>query len=115
MAGITAVVKEEIAGSGITQGICVITVLSAGASVLVTSEVDQGVRLDVMEELERMILPRPCARAEVTRAAVTKSTLIGGSLDVIIHDGKPALSAGQGIFLADYIGPGDLEFLVTCC
>lgn len=125
MAGITTVVKEEIAGSGITQGVCVITALSAGAAVLVTSSVKQEVRLDVMEELERMIVPRLWAQAEVAGAdimgaaimgaAITKAAITGGSLDITIHDGKPALASGQGIFLADYIGSGELEFLVTCC
>lgn len=130
MAGITTVVKEEIAGSGITQGVCVITALSAGVAVLVTSSVKQEVRLDVMEELERMIVPRLWAQAEVagadimgaaimgaaiTKAAITKAAITGGSLDITIHDGKPALASGQGIFLADYIGSGELEFLVTCC
>lgn len=140
MTGITAAVKEETAASGIVQGVCVITVLSAGAAVLVTSEVKREVRLDIMEELDRMIPPRLCgwaamreaaageaaasevaiteaaaAKEAAANAAITKASIIGGSLDIIISHRKPVLAAGQGIFLADYIGARELEFLITCC
>lgn len=130
MTGITAAVKEETAASGIVQGVCVITVLSAGAAVLVTSEVKREVRLDIMEELDRMIPPRLCGWAAISEAAITeaaaakeaaanaaitKASIIGGSLDIIISHRKPVLAAGQGIFLADYIGARELEFLITCC
>lgn len=135
MTGITAAVNEETAASGIVQGVCVITVLSAGAAVLVTSEVKREVRLDIMEELDRMIPPRLCGWAAISEAAaseaaiteaaaakeaaanaaITKASIIGGSLDIIISHRKPVLAAGQGIFLADYIGARELEFLITCC
>ncbi len=153
MCEITDFVTAEIGGSGIAEGVCVITVLDERAAVVAVKRERAEVRRDIMEDLERMFPPRVNYRvvemmdesvyhaaevenaaevqtalsrtlpkktavtlkqAAVEAAARSKAAVTGGSLDVIVQDGCPAIPPDQGIFVAGYAGGLELEIVIMC-
>lgn len=117
MGEITDTVWAEILRSGKTEGVCVVTVLDDRAALVMADRNRAEVRQDIMNDLEHMVPPRVNCRLgnrPLEAAARSRAAAVGGSLDVIIHEGRPMLAPGQGIFVADFVGGMELEIVIMC-
>lgn len=102
-------ITEEVGGaiqhSGVTEGLCVVTVDMPTAAVVLAENSDKLVQNDILNDLEQ-ILPARANYIEhsdiVKTAAYAKSAITGPSLDLIIKNGKPVLGRYQNIYVANY-------------
>ena len=103
---VTDEVQKAVAGSGISEGICVVFVPHTTAAVTVNENADSDVPRDVGFALD-MISPdrREFHHGEGNSDAHTKSSLVGVSLTLIVTGGRLLLGTWQGIWFNEYDGP----------
>jgi secondary thiamine-phosphate synthase enzyme len=103
---ITKDVQEEITESGVESGLCNIFVPHTTAGVTINEGADPSVQTDMNSILTRISPQDPSYRhAEGNSDAHMKSSLIGSSVNVPIHEGKMILGTWQAIFFAEFDGP----------
>lgn len=104
---ITGRVAEAVARSGVREGAVVLQSLHTTAGLTVNENADPDVVHDLLEKLDRLV-PRsePFYRhAEGNSDSHLKTSLVGSSVTVIVHDGRPLLGRWQGIYLCEFDGP----------
>lgn len=103
---ITPYVYRAIEASGVESGMCNVFVPHTTVGLTINENADPDVVDDMLGELS-VIVPRHdgYAHAEGNSAAHIKSSLMGVSLPVIIHDGALLLGRWQGIYLTEFDGP----------
>jgi secondary thiamine-phosphate synthase enzyme len=103
---ITARVREELASSGVKDGICYVYVPHTTAAVTINENADPSVKEDILMAL-RKIVPDSLAyrHSEGNSPAHVKACLIGSSIKVIIDEGQLVLGTWQGIFFCEFDGP----------
>lgn len=113
---ITDSVREAILKSGVKSGICIIHCPHTTAGLTITSYIDDNGRLDISEEIRRLI---PCRfdfhhqnDTPTDAAGHVKTALVGTTLTVIVEDGKPLLGSSQGIMYLEFDGPRNRQFYV---
>ena len=111
---ITRTVEEDVRSSGIKEGLCVVYVPHTTAAVTINEDADPSVREDILRQLKNLA-PRKgeYSHLEGNSDAHIKSSLIGASQVIPIHDGRLMLGAWQGIFFCEFDGPRDRRFYVT--
>ncbi|HHT73067.1 MAG TPA: YjbQ family protein [Firmicutes bacterium] len=104
---ITHLVSEVVRGSGVMQGICVLSTGHTTAGLTVNENSDPDVIHDLIYLLERVApWDDPHYRHyEGNSAAHLKSSLMGTSLTLIVDQGSLVLGRWQGIFLCEFDGP----------
>jgi secondary thiamine-phosphate synthase enzyme len=103
---LTADVERIVAASGVTSGVCVITVPHTTAGVTVNENADPDVRADLAMTLNRIVPDAlPYAHGEGNSPAHVKATLAGSSAALIVEDGRLRLGRWQGIFFCEFDGP----------
>lgn len=110
---ITAMVNEAIAESGITAGVCFLTVPHTTAAVTVNEGYDPDVAADIISGLARLV-PRSAgyAHAEGNADAHVKATLVGTSVVLPVADGRLVLGRWQAVFFCEFDGPRRREIRV---
>ncbi|MCL2128153.1 MAG: secondary thiamine-phosphate synthase enzyme YjbQ [Treponema sp.] len=99
-------VREAVAASGVSEGICVVFVPHTTAAVTVNENADPDVPHDVGLALD-WISPdrREFLHGEGNSAAHTKTSLVGPSVTLVVTGGELLLGTWQGIWLTEFDGP----------
>ncbi len=103
---ITSRIREQVAGSGVGEGVAYIFVPHTTAAVTVNEGADPTVARDIMAALERLV-PRDgdYRHGEGNSDAHIKASLMGSSLAVPVSGGNLVLGTWQGIFFCEFDGP----------
>ncbi|MFQ6039119.1 MAG: secondary thiamine-phosphate synthase enzyme YjbQ [Candidatus Aminicenantales bacterium] len=110
---ITARIRELTASAGIRSGVCFVYVPHTTAGITINENADPSVKADILMALGHAVRDNlPYTHAEGNAPAHVKSTLVGSSAAVLIHEGRPALGTWQGIFLCEFDGPRKRKVLV---
>ncbi len=113
---ITDQVKQFVEESGIQEGICVITIPHTTAALTITSFWDPMGFEDLQDEIRRLIPTRIDFKHQhdtpQDAAGHVKSSLIGISLSLIVHQGKLLVGHSQGLYFLEFDGPRNREFFV---
>lgn len=103
---ITAQVQQEIADSGINEGICCLYVPHTTAGVTINEGADPSVQSDIQYVLKELVPKEMEFRhAEGNSDAHVKSTVVGASITVPVSEGKMILGTWQAVFFAEFDGP----------
>jgi secondary thiamine-phosphate synthase enzyme len=106
LADITAEVERMVAASGISSGVCYLTVPHTTAGIIINENDDPDVARDIEATLERLAPAGAGYRHREGNAdAHIKSALVGVSQVVFIEAGRLALGRWQGIFFCEFDGP----------
>ncbi|HEV2386803.1 MAG TPA: secondary thiamine-phosphate synthase enzyme YjbQ [Candidatus Acidoferrales bacterium] len=103
---ITGEVERVVAASGISSGICYLTVPHTTAGILINENDDPEVARDIEAALDRLAPSGAAYRHREGNAdAHIKSAVVGASQVVFIENGRLALGRWQGIFFGEFDGP----------
>ncbi len=103
---ITPQIQQAVRDSQIQEGICQIWVPHTTAGVTINENADPSVVRDILMELNKVIpFEDNYQHLEGNSAAHIKSSLVGCTLNVIIHQGRLMLGTWQGIFFCEFDGP----------
>ncbi len=99
-------VKEAVITSGVKEGICVVFTPHTTASVFLFENADQNLRRDLLSALSTVI-PSDWKYTHVgsNAAAHLKSSRMGASVSIPVHDGRPMFGKWQGVFFGEFDGP----------
>ena len=108
MIDLTARVEQEVAATGVTEGVLVLYNPHTTAGITINEGADPDVRRDLLGAMER-IVPRdyPYRHAEGNSPAHLMTMLTGSAATVLVHRGRLRLGTWQRIFLCEYDGPRD--------
>ena len=113
---ITDDVKAFVEQSGVKEGICLITIPHTTAALTITSFWDPNGFLDLQDEICRLIPTRIDFKHQhdtpQDAAGHVKSSLIGASISLIIHEGKLLIGHSQGIYFLEFDGPRKREYFI---
>lgn len=113
---ITDDVKAFVEQSGVKEGICLITIPHTTAALTITSFWDPNGFLDLQDEICRLIPTRIDFKHQhdtpQDAAGHVKSSLIGASIALIIHEGKLLIGHSQGIYFLEFDGPRKREYFI---
>ena len=103
---VTSEINQLVKKSGIDQGLCMVYVPHTTAGVTINESADPSVSMDIKNHLNELI-PRDdrFAHAEGNADAHIKSTLVGCSATLLIHNGALVLGTWQGVFFCEFDGP----------
>lgn len=114
---LTDTIKEYVASTGIKEGQCVVFTPHTTAALTITSFWDPRGFEDIMDEIDRLIPTKINFKHQhdtpQDAAGHVKSSLIGVSLAVPIHDGKLILGHSQGIYFLEFDGPRNRQYSVS--
>ncbi|MHA1805258.1 MAG: secondary thiamine-phosphate synthase enzyme YjbQ [Promethearchaeota archaeon] len=107
---ITHEVRKILSHSNVREGICRIFVPHTTAALTINENADPNVIRDIINYLKALIpqhgrLGYIFRHGEGNSDAHIKSSLMGFSLEIMIHDQKLMLGTWQGIYLAEFDGP----------
>lgn len=110
---ITSYVRQALNESGVNEGIAVIFCPHTTAAITINENSDPDVQTDLIFALNKTFPDRPEFRhCEGNSHAHMKSSCVGASETVIIHDGNLMLGTWQGIYFAEFDGPRNRKFFV---
>ncbi|MBJ7597263.1 MAG: hypothetical protein DLM67_09950 [Candidatus Nephthysia bennettiae] len=114
MIDVTDAVREAVAGSGVSDGICVVYSPHTTCGVTVNEGWDPDVQSDALQ-MARELVPRdrPFAHSDGNSDAHVKTMFMGASATLIVAGGQLELGRWQAIFLCEFDGPRERELWVT--
>lgn len=116
MVPLTDDIKAFVENSGVREGICVVFTPHTTAGLTITSFWDPAGFEDLQDEICRLIPTRIDFRHQhdtpQDAAGHVKSSMIGVTLPLIIHEGKLLLGHSQGIYFMEFDGPREREYFV---
>ncbi|MEA3489325.1 MAG: secondary thiamine-phosphate synthase enzyme YjbQ [Candidatus Omnitrophota bacterium] len=103
---ITRDVAECVRSGGIACGVCFVYVPHTTASVTINENADPDVKTDIIKGLEE-IVPEDLDydHAEGNSPAHIKSSILGNSAQIIVHNGQLVLGTWQGVYFCEFDGP----------
>ena len=103
---ISAEVKEAVIMSGVKEGICVVFTPHTTGSVFLFENADQNLRRDLLAALSTVI-PSDVKYSHVgdNAAAHLKSSRMGASVSIPVHEGRPMFGKWQGVLIGEVDGP----------
>ena len=110
---ITRTIEEDVRSSGLKEGLCVVYVPHTTAAVTINEDADPSVKEDVLRQL-KVLVPRDgnYSHGAGNSDAHIKSSLLGVSQVIPIHEGRLVLGTWQGIFFCEFDGPRNRRFYV---
>jgi secondary thiamine-phosphate synthase enzyme len=103
---ITSQVKKIVASSGVENGMCLVYCPHTTAGITINEAADPSVQEDILKELNKVIpFSDGYSHGEGNSAAHIKSSLVGCSETVPLHNGKLVLGTWQGIYFCEFDGP----------
>jgi secondary thiamine-phosphate synthase enzyme len=110
---ITRTIEEDVRSSGLKEGLCVVYVPHTTEDVTINEDADPSVKEDVLRQL-KVLVPRDgnYSHGEGNSDAHIKSSLLGVSQIIPIHEGRLVLGTWQGIFFCEFDGPRNRRFYV---
>ncbi|MGH2448719.1 MAG: secondary thiamine-phosphate synthase enzyme YjbQ [Chloroflexota bacterium] len=106
---ITDAVRQLVAG----EGAVLVYVPHTTAGVLINEHADPDVARDILSALNRMVPEDGYRHAEGNSPAHVKASLVGSSCLVPVAGGRLGLGTWQGIFFAEFDGPGQRTALIS--
>ena len=106
-------INDLVNKSGIREGICRVFVPHTTAGITINENMDPAVKQDIITFLTK-IIPKSdeFTHLEGNSDAHIKTSLIGNSVNVLIHEGKLVLGTWQGIMLTEFDGPRNRKIYV---
>jgi secondary thiamine-phosphate synthase enzyme len=112
---ITTQVEQTVQHSGIREGQCTVYVPHTTAGVTINEQADPDVASDIIACLNHLVPKDPrFLHAEGNSDAHIKTLLTGSSVTIPIRSGRLALGTWQGIYFAEFDGPRQRSFSVSC-
>ena len=106
MVDITSSVQEQIENAGLVDGICMVFIPHTTAGVTINEGADPDVCIDIIRKLNELAPPDEGYRhREGNSDSHIKTSLVGGSVSVIVEKGHLLLGTWQKIFLCEFDGP----------
>jgi secondary thiamine-phosphate synthase enzyme len=103
---ITELVARKVQDSGVRSGVCLVYIPHTTAAVTVNEGADPAVMEYVLNSLDKLVPCRAGYRhTEGNSAAHIKAILVGGSVQIIIDNGRLLLGTWEHIFLCEFDGP----------
>ncbi|WP_321992799.1 secondary thiamine-phosphate synthase enzyme YjbQ [Marispirochaeta aestuarii] len=103
---ISSQVKRIVADAGLREGICLVYIPHTTCGVTINEAADPDVQRDMLMELNRIVpFQDGYAHAEGNSAAHIKTSMMGPSVSIPVHDGRLTLGTWQGIYLTEFDGP----------
>jgi secondary thiamine-phosphate synthase enzyme len=103
---ITSQVERVVEESGVTEGICVLTVPHTTAAITVNENADPSVKADIITKLNALV---PAGdryqHREGNADAHIKATMVGPSEILLVGGGRLSLGTWQGVFFCEFDGP----------
>lgn len=109
---ITSQVKQAVADSGVSEGVCHVFVPHTTAGVTLNENWDPDVRGDLVRALEALVPDVPFRHGEGNSPAHLLATLVGSSETLLVRGGELALGTWQGVYLAEFDGARRRRVLV---
>jgi secondary thiamine-phosphate synthase enzyme len=110
---ITGRVREAVAASGVSDGVCRVFVPHTTAAVTINEGADPAVARDIIAGLDRAVpWAAGYAHAEGNSAAHIKTSLMGSSETILVEGGSLVLGTWQAIYLCEFDGPRTRKVLV---
>jgi len=111
---VTRQVQDVVARSGVREGLVVVQSLHTTAGITVNENADPDVRHDVLAKLERVFPHQePFFRhAEGNSDSHLKTSFMGPSVTLVVHDGRVMLGRWQGVYFCEFDGPRQREVAV---
>ncbi len=111
---LTSRLAQEVAASGVREGICTVFVPHTTAGVTINEHDDPDVVIDMLAHLDAAVAWDGAYRhSEGNSAAHIKASLMGSSVQIPISDGKLRLGTWQGVFFCEFDGPRQRHVWVT--
>lgn len=114
---LTDTIKEYVTAAGIQEGQCMVFTPHTTAALTITSFWDPRGFEDIMDEIDRLIPTKINFKHQhdtpQDAAGHVKSSLIGVSLAIPVHEGKLVLGHSQGIYFLEFDGPRNREYCVS--
>jgi secondary thiamine-phosphate synthase enzyme len=103
---ITSMIQQEVSGSGVNEGLCVIYNPHTTAALTINEGADPAVQADILAAL-RLIVPLRHAftHQEGNSPAHIMASLMGSSVTVLVKNGRLRLGTWQKIFFCEFDGP----------
>jgi secondary thiamine-phosphate synthase enzyme len=103
---ITARIKRVVAESGAAEGLCTVYIPHTTCGVTINEAADPDVQRDMIMELNKIVpFCDGYAHGEGNSAAHIKSSMMGSSASIPVHEGRLTLGTWQGIYLTEFDGP----------
>jgi len=103
---ITDKVKDAVAQSRVSSGMCFVYVPHTTAAVTVNESYDADVARDITAALSKLVPHRAgYAHSEGNADAHIKAAMVGSCQAIPVEEGQPVLGQWQGIFLCEFDGP----------
>ena len=104
---ITEEVKRAVRGSGVEEGVCLVSSTHTTAAVTVNEDYDGDVPRDLAAACRAFIegLDVSFEHAEGNSDSHLLTSLFGQSQRLLVRGGEPDLGRWQGVFLAEFDGP----------
>ncbi|PID40475.1 MAG: hypothetical protein CR984_03015 [Proteobacteria bacterium] len=106
MIDVTALVRKQVADSGMDNGLCMLFVPHTTAAVTINESADPAVRQDILMVLNKIVPWEEAYRhLEGNSPAHLKTAIIGSSEWVAVENGQLVLGTWQGLFFCEFDGP----------
>jgi secondary thiamine-phosphate synthase enzyme len=104
---ITEEVKRAVRGSGVEEGVCLVSSTHTTAAVTVNEDYDRDVPRDLAAACRAFVggLNVSFEHAEGNSDSHLLTSLFGQSQRLLVRGGAPDLGRWQGVFLAEFDGP----------
>lgn len=104
---ITEDVRQAVRGSGVEEGLCVVSSTHTTAAVTVNEDYDPDVPRDLAAACEALVgsLDVRFRHAEGNSDSHLLTSFFGPSQQLLVRNGEPDLGRWQGVFLAEFDGP----------
>ena len=106
MVNLTEQIKDLISANDWQEGLLFLFCTHTTAGLTINEAADPSVLRDILAGLSRLVPEHgDYQHLEGNSDAHLKSSLIGCSLQLIVHNKRPALGTWQGVFFAEFDGP----------
>jgi secondary thiamine-phosphate synthase enzyme len=103
---ITSEVRTVVKDSNVGEGVCYVYVPHTTAGVTINENADPSVGEDIKTHLNELIPHHNrFTHSEGNADAHIKSTLVGCSATILVHDNTLLLGTWQGVFFCEFDGP----------
>ena len=111
---ITNRISEELAKTGVQNGICYVYMPHTTAGLTINENADPDVKRDMLAGLTRLVPASGDYRhAEGNSDAHIKASLMGFSQMMPVIDGRLALGTWQSLYFCEFDGPRSRQVLVS--
>ncbi|NLF39619.1 YjbQ family protein [bacterium] len=112
---ITDLVQQAVSASGVKGGMCFINCAHTTAGLTINENADPDVVHDIILALDTLVPGlRGFRHVEGNSTAHIKSSLMGQSLAVPVHNGMLQLGTWQAVYFCEFDGPRDRHVWVRC-